>query len=852
MTGARKRSFHEYAHDARETGRGTQTPSTVNGSRSASSGVVETVPAPTTSPGFHQDATIVLIGIRGAGKSSLAFLAASAYNRRVLEFERQFEDRTGQTLSNHRQIEKGKAGRKKRQEVLSQVLKDHSTGAVVVCELNDLEFGTQVLISFATTHPVIYINRDFEGVHEYMKTWERDKLAHLVSSSAPLLRECTTFEYFNWTETGQETGSSQSVSAQFNDNDNNVDIENIQSLPFLRLKRTERDFLKFLRLVLGDHSRAPSQQSAYPLSDLPLRARKHTYAASVSVDEVLYDKIDLEIFQTGADAFILRMPALSQNKEERHRQYSQIGHAFSTVRRFTILPIIIDPSADKIGIQDDHSWQFCCRLAPEGLIINSDHLSALSRTATKNLKLPKLIAKVDVEHNSQLWEDKALDTAYQAAAQHGCDMVLMTSHATDYTTATALEALRFKISKQRDATTSLPLLSAFNDSLQGRYSQITNPGLLPVRGADQHGLRDRKTAPALTARDATQAMFASFMQSPLRFCIIGANVDFSLSPAMHNEAYRALGMPHQYTTRSTDTLSVLDELMLDDFFGGSAVTQPYKITVVTKLKSLSRHARVIRAVNTILPIRRPFTSTQQINDVHIVTTRNESGPVLALHGDNSDWIGMRACLRRGLSPINAVRKTSSGLIIGAGGMARAAVYAMIHMGVQNIFICNRTPSRAEELAAYYNEWLSTRDVSPSDPGGTNTGSGSNSKPEIHVLPSLDTKWPDGFRLPTMIVSSVPAETVDGHLEARFTLPDAWLASPSGGVVVDLTYNPLVTALVRQIREQAHRGWVIMTGLDMLPEQAFAQFELFTGRRAPRHVMREEVLKAFRGQQLGRR
>lgn len=614
-------------------------------------------------------------------------------------------------------------------------------------------------------------------------------------------------------------------------------------MPYLTLKRVERDFLKFLRQILGDHSRTPSHKSAYPLSQIPIEERRYTYATLVEAKDVIAGTVDLERLQIGADALQIVFD-MASTAEMFHPHV--MGETFATVRRSTILPLLIDiypgVNSPNSNLRDSYMAYIeqAVRLAPEYIIVQPSWLDT-ERWERINLNGHiKVVGRNFVDG----WDDQSTVNLCRTN-----EFSILQLASETRSRLHNLELENFKAKHGILGKSTKTYLSAFNYGRLGRPSQYVNQGLSPVLPPDSHGERPSSGMPAITARQATKALFASFILDPLQFCIFGADVSYSLSPAMHNAAYTACGLPHKYTSWSTASLDSVMPYLEQKSFGGAAITQPFKIEVVGKLHSLTPHAQFIRAVNTIVPIR-DAKAEQAPSDLDVANSRNQAGPVISLHGCNTDWIGIRACIRRGLSPINTIRASSCGLVIGAGGMARAAIYAMIHLGVQHIFLYNRTKRTAEELAEYYNNLVKLRYGSHAEDGETNDEDTTLAEPSynIHVLESIEAPWPPTFRPPTMVVCSVPAQTPDGETATNFTLPSAWLSSPSGGVVVELAYKPLITPLVRQIRAEAHRGWIIMHGLDMLPEQAFAQFELFTGRRAPRRLMREQVLQRFLKQQ----
>lgn len=146
---------------------------------------------------------------------------------------------------------------------------------------------------------------------------------------------------------------------------------------------------------------------------------------------------------------------------------------------------------------------------------------------------------------------------------------------------------------------------------------------------------------------------------------------------------------------------------------------------------------------------------------------------------------MRACIQRGLSPANGIRPHSSALVCGAGGMARAAVYSLISLGVRHIFVYNRTAANATALAEHYNKLGSEGQL-------THFVKESTEFSHIRVLDTLSTSWPADKRHPTIIVNCIPRQSSD-KTSINFTLPASWLNSPTGGVVVEV--SPETAAMI---------------------------------------------------------
>ncbi|EKJ73176.1 hypothetical protein FPSE_06600 [Fusarium pseudograminearum CS3096] len=272
-----------------------------------------------------------------------------------------------------------------------------------------------------------------------------------------------------------------------------------------------------------------------------------------------------------------------------------------------------------------------------------------------------------------------------------------------------------------------------------------------------------------------------------QFFIFGHNISHSLSPTLHNAGFQELGLPHHYQIHETENVDQSVERIINSpDFGGASVTFPHKLQISKLLHSVSEQGNNIDAINTVV-------------------VKEKDGQRL-LHGDNTDWIGIRRCiLKSGSQDFTS----SSALVLGAGGAARAACYAIKTLGFRELIVVNRTLSKAEELASKFSE-LKTRAVT-----------------------SLEEAEKTGNADIGLIVACIPADDL-----GEDKVPSGLFSKSRQGVLVEMAYRPQVTGMMTVA--QRNPGWKVYRGVDVLEEQAYAQFELWTGKQAPIKAMRSAM------------
>ncbi len=274
--------------------------------------------------------------------------------------------------------------------------------------------------------------------------------------------------------------------------------------------------------------------------------------------------------------------------------------------------------------------------------------------------------------------------------------------------------------------------------------------------------------------------------------IIGDPVRHSISPAIHNAAYRALDLDWVYVAFPVPSGSgaAAVDAMRALGLAGMSVTMPHKAAVVERLDRLERTAARLGVVNTIS--RRPVAGGWE------------------LVGDSTDGVGFLASLRQdgGFDP-----SAKRCLVLGAGGAGRSVTLALAEAGATSVQVAGRTPelvSSCVELAG---------------------GAGAAVDPSTGALE-------DAVGAADLVVNATPIGMNPGD-GVPFGLLEGWFRPDQ--MVVDLVYRPATTPLLMAARD---RGAAVSNGLGMLIHQAARQIEIWTGRMAPLDVMSAAALAAI--------
>jgi shikimate dehydrogenase len=268
-----------------------------------------------------------------------------------------------------------------------------------------------------------------------------------------------------------------------------------------------------------------------------------------------------------------------------------------------------------------------------------------------------------------------------------------------------------------------------------------------------------------------------------RVALIGNPLKRRHSAVMHNAAFAAHGIDASFELRPIDPedlASFFAEARGDDWLG-FGVTAPYKQAAMGHLDEIEVGAAAIGAVN---------------NGV-----RRDDGSLVGFNTDASGFMAAVAATGVSLTGHPAV-------VVGAGGAARAVVWALLDAGVEKVLVANRTPERAREVAEHLSSY------------GT-----------VEPAPL------EGQALAQALGSAAIAVNATTMGMTTDTVPFDVTLLPESALVFDLVYVPPDTPLVRAATA---RGLAVSNGMEMLVRQGEVAFERWTGIGSTADIMREAL------------
>ena len=707
--------------------------------------------------------------MRGSGKTHIGELAALSLEWPFLDADQHFAEKYQIGVKEFVAKNGWPAFREAETETLKELLNDHSTEHVISLGGGIVETpaARDVLKAYSNKGPVVRIVRDIEEIVTYLgaetaRPAYGEPIEDVYNRRAPWYAEVCNYEFSN----------------------------NANSGPYP--KAVAQEVSRFFKHVTGqDPNYAPN-----------LVHGKRSYFLSLTFPDINLALPHIDEITAGVDALELRVDLLrDQDSFDKIGSYipskAYVASQLAALRLATSLPIVFTVRTvsqggsfpDAAEAEAFELFDLAVRAGVEYIDVeiswSAKRISGLVSTKGQT----KVIASWHDWSGKLAWDGTEVKQKYQDADKFG-DIIKIVGKANTLDDNFTLHSF---VKKATSAPGSKPVL-AINMGVAGQMSRILNSTFSPAT----HPLLPNKAAPGqLSFKEIQTALSLIGQLPPQKYYLFGTPISHSMSPTIHNTGFESLGLPHKYELLETKEVDEqIKATITAPEFGGASVTIPFKLDVIPLLDSLSPEAKTIGAVNTIIPITKPDGSR-------------------TLHGDNTDWRGIREAILSRLT--TRVTQIDAGLIIGAGGTSRAAIHALQSLGTKKIYLFNRTRSSAQTLV----------DAFPDA--------------KIELVENLGS-WSGSP--PTIVVSTVPASATatEQDVSGSVYLPESIFEAHSG-IVVDMAYKPAETPLLSLARTVG-KGWQGVRGVEVLLEQGYVQFELWTGRRAPKKVVAEMVLRKY--------
>ncbi|KAJ5082378.1 hypothetical protein N7532_011421 [Penicillium argentinense] len=717
-------------------------------------------------------ASVFIIGMRGAGKTTAGNWVAKSLDRPFIDLDIELEKTEGISIPDMIKQRGWQGFRDAELALLQRTMQDRPIGYVFACGGGVVEIpeARKLLSDYHKNKGnVLLIMRDIKQVMEFLQI-DNTRPAYVEDMMGvwlrrkPWFQECSNIQYYS-------------------QHSNNTE-----------LALASEDFERFMHAVTG-------RQDSLGV----IKKKKHSFFVSLTLPDLRQCGDILSEASIGSDAVELRVDLLQDPASDSDiPSVDYVAEQMSFLRRRVSLPIIFTIRTKSQGgrFPDDayeaatQLYRLAFRSGCEFVDLEIAFPDEMLRSVSEMKGHSKIIASHHDPQGTLSWANMSWIPSYNRALEYG-DIIKLVGVASSLDDNTALRKFKTWAEQAHD----IPLI-AINMGDNGQLSRILNGFMTPV----SHPSLPFKAAPGqLSATEIRRGLSLMGEIKAKKFAIFGSPVAASRSPALHNTLFGEMGLPHNYGRFETTNVEDVKDFIHSPDFGGASVTIPLKLDIMPLLDEVAQEAEIIGAVNTIVPV-----------------ANGDAAPRLV--GYNTDWQGMVQCLRN--EGVYGSNGTESAVVVGGGGTARAAIYALHHMGFSPVYVIGRTTSKLEGMVSTFPTSYNIRIVDGSSQLDT--------VPQVAIGTIPADKPIDPTMRETLCQMFERAQQIDGTLIGKS------VEGKSPRVLLEMAYKPSVTALM-QLASDA--GWKTIPGLEVLVGQGVNQFIHWTGITPLYHVARDAVMGA---------